>query len=90
MKRNILAGREPTSRSQANHNVLCWVEETAGKRTHGTTREQPLVRFELEHSALQFLPRAPYDLAIWKQVKLHRDGHVVFAKAYYSAPFRLQ
>ncbi|MDV7393543.1 IS21 family transposase, partial [Arthrospira platensis SPKY1] len=35
------------------------------------------------------MPDAPYDLAIWKQVKLHRDCHVVFDNAYYSAPFRL-
>jgi hypothetical protein len=26
---------------------------------------------------------------VWKQVKLHRDGHVVFDNAYYSAPFHL-
>jgi len=34
------------------------------------------------------LPETPYDMAEWKQVKLHRDGYVVFEKAYYSAPFR--
>jgi hypothetical protein len=35
------------------------------------------------------LPPAPYDLAIWKSVKLHRDGYVVFDAALYSAPYRL-
>jgi len=90
VKRNFLAGRDLTPLPQANRDVLHWVEETAGRRVHGTTREQPLARFELERSALQRLPHSPYDLAVWKQVKLHRDGHVVFDKAYYSAPFRLQ
>jgi hypothetical protein len=28
-------------------------------------------------------------LATWKRVTLHRDCHVVFAQAFYSAPFRL-
>jgi hypothetical protein len=89
VKRNFLAGRDPTSPLEANRDVLHWVEKTAGVRTHGTTREQPLARFEVERSALRPLPRIPYDLAVWKQVKLHRDGHVVFERAYYSAPFRL-
>ncbi len=31
----------------------------------------------------------PYDLAIWKQGKVHRDCRVVFERAYYSVPFRL-
>jgi len=90
VKRNFLAGRDPTPRAQANRDVLRWVEGTAGQRIHGTTREQPLARFEVERSALRPLPRSPYDLAVWKQVKLHRDGYVVFEGSYYTAPFRLQ
>jgi hypothetical protein len=35
------------------------------------------------------LPPMPDDLALWKQVKLHRDCYVVFEQAFYSAPFRL-
>lgn len=90
VKRNFLAGRDPGPQSDANREVLRWVEETAGQRIHGTTRERPRQRYEHERTALQPLPRAPYDLATWKRVKLHRDGHVVFDKAYYSAPFRLR
>jgi transposase len=90
VKRNFLGGREATTLAQANQDVRAWCLTTAGDRYHGTTREQPLVRFqETEQSALQPLPNAPYDLAVWKQVKLHRDCHVVFDNAYYSAPFRL-
>jgi hypothetical protein len=44
---------------------------------------------ETEQVRLQPLPETSYDLAIWKVVKLHRDCHVVFDNAYYSAPFRL-
>lgn len=90
VKRNFLGGREVTSLSQANRDVLVWCETTAGLRTHGTTKAQPLTVFnETEQSRLQPLPDAPYDLAIWKVVKLHRDCYVVFDNAYYSAPHRL-
>jgi transposase len=89
VKRNFLGGREPTTTTQANRDVLCWVNTTAGQRIHGTTKEKPLQRFETELAALQPLPGIPYDMAIWKQVKLHRDCYLVFDQAYYSAPFRL-
>jgi transposase len=89
VKRNFLGGREPTTITQANQDVLRWVNTTAGQRMHGTTKEKPLARFETERTALQPLPGTPYDMAVWKQVKLHRDCHVVFERAYYSAPFRL-
>jgi hypothetical protein len=89
VKRNFLGGREPTTITRANRDVLRWVNTTAGKRIHGTTKEKPLERFEVEREALRPLPGSPYDLAVWKQVKLHRDCYVVFEQAYYSAPFRL-
>lgn len=90
VKRNFLGGREPTSLTQANQDVRAWCLTTAGQRCHGTTKEQPLRRFlETEQGRLQLLPATPYDLAEWKKVTLHRDCHVVFDNAYYSAPFRL-
>lgn len=90
VKRNFLAGREPTTITQANRDVLVWCQTTAGTRKHGTTKEQPLVRFqETEQARLLPLPEAPFDTPTWKVVKLHRDCHVTFDNAYYSAPFRL-
>jgi len=87
--RNFLAGRHVTTLTQSNQDVLGWIRDTAGVRVHGTTRERPLDRFATEQGRLQPLPATPYDLANWKHVRLHRDGHVVFDGAYYSAPFRL-
>jgi len=89
VKRNFLGGRQVTTLDQANRDVRRWVQTTAGQRVHGTTKEKPLERFEREREALQPLPRAPYDLAVWKRVKLHRDCYLIFDQAYYSAPFRL-
>ena len=89
VKRNFLAGRPPTTVSQANADVLAWCRMTAGQRLHGTTKVPPLQRFEAtEWAQLRPLPPTPYDLAQWKRVTLHRDGYVVFEQAFYSAPFR--
>ncbi len=74
----------------ANQRVRQWLVTRAGLRDHGTTHEAPLARFEqVERAQLLPLPATPYDPAVWKQVKLHRDGHVVFEKSFYSAPCRL-
>lgn len=88
VKRNFLGGREATTLAQANRDVRRWCESTAGQRLHGTTKRQPLVCFqEIEQGCLQPLPSQPYDVGVWKLLKLHRDCHVVFEGSYYSAPF---
>jgi transposase len=90
VKRNFLGGREPTDIRRANQEVLTWCQTTAGQRIHGTTQERPLKRFEqVEQALLQKLPTRRYDQAVWKRVKLQRDCHITFERAYYSAPFRL-
>jgi transposase len=90
VKRNFLGGREPTTITQANRDVLVWCDTTAGLRRHGTTKEQPLARFrETERVRLQPLPETPYDMAVWKKIKVQRDCYVEFDQAYYSVPHRL-
>jgi transposase len=88
--RNFLAGRGVLALDVANEAVREWRRTTAGQRVHGTTRARPLERFTaVERAALKPLPPVAYDFATWKVAKLHRDCHVVFDNAYYSAPFRL-
>jgi len=90
VKRNFLGGREPTSLSRANQEVLVWCGTIAGLRWHGTTKKQPLKHFEeAEKSLLRPLPPTPYDQAVWKQLTLNRDCYVEFERSYYSAPHRL-
>lgn len=90
VKRNFLGGRKATTLTQANRDARSWCRETAGQRIHGTTKEKPLERFaQVEQKCLKALPATPYDLAVWKQVKLHRDCYVVFEGSFYSAPCRL-
>lgn len=90
LKRNFLAGRTFTDLAAANAQLLGWIERVAGRRVHGTTKQPPLDRYvTVERAALQVLPTAPYDLGVWKKVKLHPDCHVVIDHAFYSAPHRL-
>jgi transposase len=93
VQRNFLAGRDYTtpqhSIHHANAEVARWVAETAGRRRHGTTKQIPLAQFEqVERAALRPLPPVAFELVTWQQVKLHRDCHIVFDNAYYSAPYR--
>jgi transposase len=90
LKRNFLAGRSFRDLTEANARLAEWVEQVAGVRIHGTTKERPLARFlEVERAALLPLPVCGFDLGVWKKVKLHPDCHVVVDGAYYSAPHRL-
>jgi hypothetical protein len=90
VKRNFLGGREITSLTQANCDVLNWCDHTAGERIHGTTKEKPAERFaQTEKALLKGLPATRYDLAVWKQTELGRDCHIEFDHAYYSVPHRL-
>lgn len=88
LKQSFMPLLEPHTRlPDAQRRVEQWLLGTAGLREHGTTHQAPLDRFtRVERAALLPLPPQAYDPAVWKQVKLHRDGHVVFEKAFYSAP----
>jgi len=90
VQRNLLGGQDFADIDAANQGARSWVEQVAGQRTHGTTRQKPLVQFQaVEQAAMLPLPSEPYDLAVWKQVSVGRDCYVNFEKSYYSAPYRL-
>ena len=90
VKRNALAGRAFRDIHDGNRHLVRWCLEVAGRRLHGTTKQIPLEVFDQhERAALLPLPLSPWELAEWKQAKLHVDCHVVFGGAYYSAPHRL-
>jgi hypothetical protein len=72
-----------------NTQVRRWVLEEAGVRIHGTTRQQPLERFQIEKPLMNSLPDVAPDLGTWDRLKLHRDCHVKLDYVLYSAPFTL-
>ncbi len=90
VSRNFLAGRQFRDINEANRKLAVWATETAGRRTHGTTRWQPVARFqEVEQAELKALPDARFEIGAWRKAKLHNDCHVIVDGAWYSAPHRL-
>lgn len=90
VKRSFLPLRDFRDLTDLNTQVRQWVMGTAGTRHHGTTHKAPLALFELERDVLQRLPDIAPDLGAWHRVTVHRDCHVQFDKAFYSAPFTLR
>lgn len=89
VKRNFLPTREFRDLADLNAQARTWVMQEAGKRIHGTTRQQPLELFALERTLLQSLPAQAPDLGVWQHVTPHRDCHVNYDHTLYSVPFAL-
>jgi transposase len=53
LKKNFLPLRELRDLADANRQLQDWILEEAGNRIHGSTREQPLLRFGIEKPLLQ-------------------------------------
>ena len=89
VKYNFMRARDELDVSVLRSQLIAWLDEVAGRRVHGTTRDAPLRRFQaVEQAALLPLPATPYELAVWHMAKVHTDSHVVFDKAMYSVPWR--
>jgi transposase len=90
MKSNFFAARGEADASVLQAELTRWVNEIAGRRTHGTTRRQPLEAFlATERAALLSLPAKPWSPCTWREVRVHRDCHVRLEHALYSVPWRL-
>lgn len=89
IKNSFFPLRQFRSVSDGNRQLKQWILETAGNRIHGTTKQRPLERFQIEKQLLNPLPSTPPQLATWAKLKLHGNCHIQFEKAFYSAPFRL-
>ena len=89
LKGNFLPTRTFRDLADLNAQARLWVAQEAGRRVHGTTREQPLVLFALEKPLMRRLPALAPDLGTWHRVSVHRDCHIQFDRSFYSAPFAL-
>ena len=90
VKRNAIAGRAFDSFAALEAHLAAWMV-AADTRTHGTTHEQPLDRFERdERQALRPLPARPLPV---RQQRLSRrvptDAFVDVETVRYSVPYRL-
>lgn len=83
---NALKGRTFKSLAEQNAHLRDWELNVADKRIHGTTRRQVQQMFEEEKPHLSALPPDLFPAFQEGRRKVHRDGHVEIAKAYYSVP----
>jgi transposase len=84
---NGLKGREFSTLAEVNAHLLRWETTVADTRVHGTTRRQVGEHFETsERAALLPLSAGRFPFFHEARRRVHRDGHVEVAKAYYSVP----
>jgi transposase len=84
---NAVKGRSFASLTAQNTHLSDWEKNVADTRIHGTIRQQVGQFFEaVERPALQPLPAGLFPVFVEALRSVHRDGHVEFQKAYYSAP----
>ena len=89
VRQQLVAGRQYLDLADANEKALAWSLTGIGMDKHGTTHEEPVLRFERdEKGCLIPLPTSRFESPLWKQCKVHPDHHVVFDKSYYSVPTR--
>ncbi len=87
VQENALKGRSFSSLREQNDYLREWEEHTADLRIHGTTKKQVRQLFlDQERPALRALPKDRYPCFEESSRKVHRDGHIEVAKAYYSVP----
>jgi transposase len=87
VKNNALKGRTFTSLADVNRFLAHWERAIADTRIHGTTKRHVRTVFEaVERPALGPLPRDPFPFFHEARRKVHRDGHIEVARAYYSVP----
>ena len=83
----VLAGREFKDIEEANTHALKWCRETVSQVVCRSTGQTPWDRFSTcEKNHLKPLPQESFEQATWKEVKVHKDHHVVFEGSYYSVP----
>jgi transposase len=84
---NALKGRQFDSLAAENTFLAEWERTVADTRIHGTIRQQVGAFFtQAEQPKLQALPATLFPCFVEAKRTVHRDGHVAFDQAYYSAP----
>ena len=84
---NALKGRRFASLGEENRFLSEWERNVADTRIHGTVRAQVGKLFETnERPALRALPASLFPCFSEVRRTVHRDGHIEYQKAYYSAP----
>jgi transposase len=84
-----LLGREPSCLADFNTELRQWVEGVANQRVHGTTREQVLIRWDMEQFSMRPLEGRPAYLYSDDELrKVARDAYVSWQASRYSVPWQ--
>ena len=88
VKHNALAGRSDELVRFEDYVAFAprWRDEIANVRTHETTRERPVDRFQQERSLLHALPRTPFDTDEIVPAVVSPHARVEFDANCYSVP----
>jgi hypothetical protein len=88
VKRNALAGRSDELVCFENYVAFAprWRDEIANVRTHETTRERPVDRFQQERSLLRALPTIPFDTDEIVPAVVSPHARIEFDANRYSVP----
>lgn len=87
MFRKALALDPQLDIARANTVARHWCLDTNGQREHGTTHLKPYDTFQnREREKLRPLPNSHFEVATWKEAKVHPDQFVQFEKKIFSVP----
>ena len=86
IKKNFLAGLEPSDFSQLNPAARQWLDSVANLRLHGSTKRQPAELFASERPSLKPLPSRPYDLGVILPARANNQFRVRVDTNTYSVP----
>jgi transposase len=87
VRQQLIAGRQYKDLADANEKALTWTRTGIGMEKHGTTHEEPMIRFDRDEKGFLIpLPAKHFETPLWKDCLVHPDHHVVFDKSYYSVP----
>jgi transposase len=88
IKGNFLNGRSFKDFTDMVLQGAKWRDDTANTRIHGTTRERPIDRFQIEKAKLNSLPDKPYKVFITIACKVNPNCRVKFDTNSYTVPHR--
>jgi len=89
VKKNLLNGFDISDFKIMKPTAQYWLDTVANVRIHRETGKRPVDMFAEEKNCLQFLPVAPYDIAVIKQIRASRQFRVTIDSNRYSVPAQL-
>jgi len=88
VKKNFLAGLEPTSLDALNHAARHWLEHVANVRCHAETHQKPVDLFRQEVPKLRLPNPNPYSVAVVHHTSANSRCRVHFDSNRYTVPPR--